>query len=134
MTFFETLTAADVQKLLRVAEALHRSRLRRLSIETDGLQIVVGKDGLTVAGQPGAGVAEAAVTAPAVGIFRAWDSQTHRPGVPVTAGTRLAAIAMLDETIPVEAQQSGTLAEICVPDGGFVEYGQILFRLHPAQS
>ena len=73
------------------------------------------------------------VAAPRLGIFQAG----REPGAPafVQPGTRVAAdttvgiVRVLQEQTPVKAGVAGTVLDVLVGDGQFVEYGQTLLRV-----
>jgi len=114
------LTHADVEKIIRLVETLHRSNLRFLRLEADGLEITVAKGN---ASSPAAGVP---IVSPHVGVFRSTDL---RVGAMVDASSILGTIHTLDETNAVRAGVSGKIMEGCVRDGDFVEFGQPLYRI-----
>lgn len=77
----------------------------------------------------------APITAPMVGTFYT----TPEPGAPpfvaagqqVTAETTVGLIEVMKVFNAVKASVSGVIAEICVENGQFVEYGQTLFLVSP---
>jgi acetyl-CoA carboxylase biotin carboxyl carrier protein len=54
------------------------------------------------------------------------------PGSKVTPKTVVCTIEAMKLYNEVHADCSGTIAEICVRSGDFVEYGQVLFRVDPS--
>jgi acetyl-CoA carboxylase biotin carboxyl carrier protein len=141
-----SLTAADVAEILRLVEG---SSFDEFSLELDGLKLNFkrgGADGSGAAERP-AGAAPPEPPAPAV----AADPNVHnvhspmlgtfyrapKPGEPpyVTAGavveedTIVGIIEVMKLMNTVRAQVGGTVAEILVADGAFVEYGEILLRV-----
>jgi acetyl-CoA carboxylase biotin carboxyl carrier protein len=77
-----------------------------------------------------------AITAPMIGRFYA----QREPGAPpfvsvgseVTEDTTVAIIEVMKMFNSIPAGIRGVIAEICVQDSQFVEYGQVLFRVKPA--
>jgi acetyl-CoA carboxylase biotin carboxyl carrier protein len=53
-------------------------------------------------------------------------------GAKVTPKTVVCTIEAMKTYNPVPADCSGTIAEICVKSGDFVEYGTVLFRVEPS--
>ena len=125
MTADLPLSHADVEKIIRLVETLHGSKLQFLRIEVDGLEITVAKGD---ASSPSAGVP---IGSPHVGVFRSRDLQV---GAIVAASSVLGTIHTLDETNAVRAGVAGKLTEHCVRDGDFVEFGQPLYRILPANE
>jgi acetyl-CoA carboxylase biotin carboxyl carrier protein len=113
-------------------EALHRSKLQFICIETEQLKISVDKGEATV--QDAADATAVAVVSSHVGIFHSEVNQPQQSlevGSFVEAGSTLGFIRTLDERNVVKATVSGKVIEICKGDGEFVEFGQLLFRLLP---
>ncbi len=76
------------------------------------------------------------VTSPMVGTFYRAPAPDAPPyanvGDRVGVGDTLCIIEAMKLMNELEAEVSGTVAEICVENGEPVEYGQVLFRLTPA--
>ena len=134
----DTLSYADVGKIMRLVETLHDSGLQFVRIEADGVEITVAKGGAaqagapvapTVAGSPPSGVV---IASPHVGVFRSAPAKGLEVGSPVDATSILGSIQTLDEMNDVKAGVSGEIVEARVRDGDFVEFGQPLFRIVPA--
>jgi acetyl-CoA carboxylase biotin carboxyl carrier protein len=53
-------------------------------------------------------------------------------GDKVTPKTVVCTIEAMKTYNPVQAECSGTLAEVCVKSGDFVEFGTVLFRVEPS--
>lgn len=131
MSLSDTLTRTEAETILRLAEVLDRSKLNFLAFEVDGFSISITRDapGDVVKAQAPAEAATATVNAPAVGIYRqAVDASV---GMPVETGATLGQIETLDQISTVVAAAAGTIAELCVQDGAFVEYGQLLLKVRP---
>src|SRR5438128_7357458 len=94
------LTHADVEKIIRLVEALHGSDLQFVRVEADGLEITVAKGD---ASSPPTGVP---IAAPYVGVFRARDLQV---GAIVDASSVLGTIHTLDESNAVRAGVAGKI-------------------------
>jgi acetyl-CoA carboxylase biotin carboxyl carrier protein len=75
----------------------------------------------------------AAVCAPMVGVFYRASQPGAAPFVTegdyITPGQQVAIIEAMKLMIPVEADRSGRITSVLVPDGESVEYGQPLFAL-----
>ena len=76
------------------------------------------------------------VTAPIVGTFYEASSPEAPPyakvGDKVKAGSVLCIIEAMKLMNEIEAESSGTIAEILVSNADPVEYGQVLFRIDPS--
>lgn len=91
----------------------------------------------TTAGEPqGANANFTEVTAPIVGTFYAAPSPDAasfvKVGDKVQSGTVLCIIEAMKLMNEIEAETSGTVAEILVRNEEPVEYGQVLFRIEPS--
>lgn len=148
-----SLTAADVAEILRLVEG---SSFDEFSLELDGLKLNFKRsaDGSVTADPP----ADAALPPPAVvapsqspAAVAAVDLNLHnvkapllgtfyrapKPGEPayvavgdvVERDTIVGIIEVMKLMNTVRAEASGTVAEILVADGAFVEYGEILLRI-----
>ncbi|HET7017009.1 MAG TPA: biotin/lipoyl-containing protein [Streptosporangiaceae bacterium] len=80
----------------------------------------------------------AAVCAPMVGVFYRAPQPGAAPFVTegdfITPGQQVAIIEAMKLMIPVEAELSGRIASVLVPDGESVEYGQPLFAVDEDSS
>jgi acetyl-CoA carboxylase biotin carboxyl carrier protein len=78
------------------------------------------------------------VCAPLVGTFyhapKPGDPPFVRPGDTVEAGQQVGILEAMKLMNPIEADQRGVVAEVLVPDGTPVEYGQPLIALAGADS
>jgi acetyl-CoA carboxylase biotin carboxyl carrier protein len=148
-----SLTAADVAEILRLVEG---SRFDEFSLELDGLKLNFKRsaDGSVTpelpadtaspppaaeaSSEPPAAVAAADlnvhnVQAPMLGTYY----RAPKPGEPayvavgdvVEKDTIVGIIEVMKLMNAVRAEVSGTVAEILVADGAFVEYGEILLRI-----
>jgi acetyl-CoA carboxylase biotin carboxyl carrier protein len=147
-----SLTAADIAEILRLVEG---SSFDELSLELDGLKLhfkrsadgsvlpeqtadAASPPAVTMPSQPPAAIAAADpnvhdVQAPMLGTFY----RAPKPGEPayvavgdmVEKDTIVGIIEVMKLMNTVRAEVSGTVAEILVADGAFVEYGQILLRV-----
>lgn len=134
MSLSDTLTRAEADTVLRLAEVLDRSKLNFLAVEVDGFSISITRDAPADVAQAQAPVhaATEVVNAPAVGVYRrAGDAAV---GMTVESGAALGQIETLDQISAVLAGAAGTIAELCVDDGAFVEYGQLLLTVRPHAS
>jgi oxaloacetate decarboxylase alpha subunit len=77
-----------------------------------------------------------AVTAPVVGRFYSRPEPAAAPfvavGSAVTADSTVGLIEVMKLFNSVSAGVAGTVMQVCVEDGQFVEYGQVLYRVMPA--
>jgi acetyl-CoA carboxylase biotin carboxyl carrier protein len=143
-----SLTAADVAEILRLVEG---SRFDELSLELDGLKLNFKRraDGSVTPELP-ADAASPLPSEPAAAVVAA-DPNVHnvqapmlgtyyrapKPGEPayvavgdvVGKDTIVGIIEVMKLMNTVRAEVSGTVAEILVADGAFVEYGEILLRI-----
>jgi acetyl-CoA carboxylase biotin carboxyl carrier protein len=148
-----TLTAADVAEILRLVEG---SSFDEFSLELDGLKLNfkrsaegLGPSGQSLGAAPPPAPAAAPVDPPAPAT--AADPSVHdvhapmlgtfyrapKPGETpyVAAGdvvekdTIVGIIEVMKLMNTVRAEVRGTVAEILVADGAFVEYGEILLRI-----
>jgi acetyl-CoA carboxylase biotin carboxyl carrier protein len=129
MPFVHQLTHADVEKIMRLVEILHRSRLEFIRIEAEAMEITIAKGDarpeVRIASFPASALT---IPAPNVGVFRA---DGVRVGSLVEEATALGTIQTLDEMNTVTAGLAGKIIEGCVRDGDFVEFGQPLYRILP---
>ena len=143
-----SLTAADVAEILRLVEG---SRFDEFSLELDGLKLNFKRraDGSVTPELP-ADAASPPPSEPAAAVVAA-DPNVHnvqapmlgtyyrapKPGEPayvavgdvVGKDTIVGIIEVMKLMNTVRAEVSGTVAEILVADGAFVEYGEILLRI-----
>jgi acetyl-CoA carboxylase biotin carboxyl carrier protein len=145
-----SLTAADVAEILRLVEG---SSFDEFSLELDGLKLnfkrsadgsVTPERSADAASPPPAAVTSSKppaaadpnlhnVQAPMLGTFY----RAPKPGEPayvalgdvVEKDTIVGIIEVMKLMNTVRAEASGTVAEILVADGAFVEYGEILLRI-----
>ena len=86
--------------------------------------------------QPESAAGTVAITAPMVGRFYAQPEPGTAPfvsvGSEVTEHSTVALIEVMKTFNAVPAGLRGVIAEICVQDAQFVEYGQVLFSVRPA--
>jgi acetyl-CoA carboxylase biotin carboxyl carrier protein len=102
------------------------------------LDLAIAGAGGAAAGAGTAGVADVAlvdVRSPGLGIVR-WPPDGGRDtpldvGDQVEEDEELCSLDVLGRLTPIVAPVGGTVAEISVEDGAFVEYGQVLLRLRP---
>lgn len=131
ISIVQQLTHADVEKVMRLVEILHRSNLEFIRIEAEGMEITIAKGDAKPEVRIASSHASAPgvpITAPSVGVFRA---DRVRMGSLVEEATALGTIQTLDETNTVTAGMAGKIVEDCVRDGDFVEFGQPLYRILP---
>ena len=78
----------------------------------------------------------ASVIAPLLGMFQAGPAPGApafvRPGTNVESDTTIGIIRVMEKHMPVTAGQRGTVLDVLVQDGQFVEYGQPLLRVSTA--
>ncbi|MFE0173502.1 acetyl-CoA carboxylase biotin carboxyl carrier protein [Streptomyces sp. NPDC059002] len=154
-------TAGDtgLDALCRSAERLVRLAgpgLSRLQVTSGGTAVVVEWNGSPAAEQPPAAAgsrtageadadaeaerpeedSRARVLAPCVGTFYHRPQPDAppfvRPGDSVSQGQQIGVVEAMKLMTPVETDTAGLVAEILVPDGTAVEFGQPLLALEPA--
>ncbi len=143
-----SLTAAEVAEILRLVEG---SSFDEFSLELDGLKLNFKRsaDGLGSPERPAdAAPPPAAVAAPTAAALDPNVHEVHspmlgtfyhapKPGEPpfvavgnaVEKDTIVGIIEVMKLMNTVRAEVRGTVAEILVADGAFVEYGEILLRI-----
>jgi acetyl-CoA carboxylase biotin carboxyl carrier protein len=142
------LSEDDIRLIGQLANTLDRSTLNFLELDIQGLQVSLAKADLhnaelAVAAplasslpSPTEGAAAEgtiAITAPLIGFYHA----EAESGPPVTVGAAvdedaiIGLISLMNLRKPVPAGIRGVIAEICVENGQFVEYGQTLCRVRP---
>ncbi|MGW2225662.1 acetyl-CoA carboxylase biotin carboxyl carrier protein [Streptomyces formicae] len=151
-------TGQDLDELCRSAERLVRLAgpgLSRLQLTSGGTVVVVEWNGAPAAARPpsaaashggGGGVGEgeaheeedtrARVLSPCVGTFYHRPQPDAppfvKPGDAVTPGQQIGVVEAMKLMTPVSAQTAGLVAELLVPDGEPVEFGQPLLAIEPA--
>ncbi len=120
---------AAVSGLARIATAFERSRFDTLVLRWQGGGLSLRKAAPSDAPVPPA--ATYVVVSPKIGIFHIADTGVA-VGLDVAPQSALGFIDVLGDRHPVTAPKAGTIAECCVADGAFVEYGAPLFRLFEA--
>jgi acetyl-CoA carboxylase biotin carboxyl carrier protein len=146
-------------ELAQAAQPLRRMKVRAGDVavelewpnagEPDGGSAAAGETGpasgsaATAQAAPDGSEAEADagrahVCAPLVGTFyhapKPGDPPFVRPGDTVEVGQQVGILEAMKLMNPIEADQRGVVAEILVPDGTSVEYGQPLIALVGADS
>ncbi|HLV60551.1 MAG TPA: acetyl-CoA carboxylase biotin carboxyl carrier protein [Fredinandcohnia sp.] len=146
----------DVEKIRAIIEALEKSDITRFEYEGDGERLTIrrGKEAVVAtaaapvvtveaAAAPAPAPAAAApaptekpghiVTSPFVGTFYRAPSPESPPfvevGQTVQKGQTLCIVEAMKLMNEIEAEVSGTIAEILVENGEPVEFGQPLFRI-----
>jgi acetyl-CoA carboxylase biotin carboxyl carrier protein len=139
------LNEDDIREILRLID---ESDVAELRIETEGLSLHVlrGEPWEAEASPPvdaraggGGGAAElVAVTASMVGTFYRAEAPGAAPFVEVGSRVEPATVVGLIEVMKmmnsVPAGVAGTIAEVCVENGGPVEYGATLFNVRPERA
>lgn len=138
--------AVDEEIMTEILKLAQRQDIEELHYETKTLRFHLRRQAVlpaasaqaeTVVAEPtGQTAPEAAVvevTSPMVGVFYRSPAPDAKPyvekGDVVTAGQTLCLIEVMKVMHEVKAEHAGTVAEICVPNGAPVEYGQTLFVL-----
>jgi acetyl-CoA carboxylase biotin carboxyl carrier protein len=138
-TIFDALTLADVGKITRLVEMLHRSKIQFVRLEANGLEISISKgvaDG-GVESRDQEGQPHSVVLSSHVGVFRSGVptlEQVMPLGALVDTASVLGFIQTLDEINAVYAGVIGKVSEALVKDGDFVEFGQPLYRILPSRK
>jgi acetyl-CoA carboxylase biotin carboxyl carrier protein len=137
-TIFDALTLADVGKITRLVEMLHRSKIQFVRLEANGLEISISKgvaDGGVESRDQEGQLPHSVVLSSHVGVFRSGAptlEQVMPLGALVDTASVLGFIQTLDEINAVYAGVIGKVSEALVKDGDFVEFGQPLYRILPA--
>jgi acetyl-CoA carboxylase biotin carboxyl carrier protein len=147
-----TLTARDVAEITRLLE---ESEFDELHVEHAGFKLTLrrgaagARDPLPSAPAPAAAPAPAPVArradpallevaAPLLGTFYRAPKPGAAPfvelGALVAEDTIIGIIEVMKLMNTVRAAARGSVAEICVPDGALVEFGQVLLRIAPEPS
>lgn len=128
-----------------VLALLRATDIAELEIEADGVAIRVERrpSGVVARVQPSAAdeptpipeTSNSVIAAPAVGIYRAPNGTPSEPivaaGDAVSVGHFLGSIDAMGLATRVLCDNGGTIERIDVTDGQAVEYGQVLFTVHP---
>ncbi len=140
------------KKILKMAvDVMRELSLTEICIKDGETQIVMKRESVPVSApakfsEPAAADFESAVlqpeytadnridiTAPLIGVFYASPSPSDMPfvqiGSRVKRGDMLCIIESMKMMNEIPAECDGTIVDICVSDGAFVEYGQTLFRI-----
>lgn len=100
-------------------------------VQTEGLTEMVQAEGVKEAAAEESG--QKVITAPIVGTFYQSSAPDEAPfvkvGDTISEGDVVCIIEAMKFMNEVNSEVSGTISEILVKDGQFVEYGQELFRL-----
>jgi len=129
------LTPEDVQEILRLVD---ESQFDELELETPRFSIRFRRGETELPAGHGAETANGLVeiTAPMVGTFYRAPAPGEAPfvevGSPVEEHTQVCIIEVMKLMSSVAAGARGVVAEICCVNGASVEYGDVLFRIHPA--
>lgn len=141
-------STVDIKEIEALIRLLENSSLTELKIKDKDSSIELVRGSTTTmapqavvvaaAEQPiasafAAGGVEKAITAPMVGTFYAAANPNSEPfvrvGDTVTMDTTVCVLEAMKVFTEVPADISGTITEILVSDGDFVEYGQPLFKI-----
>jgi biotin carboxyl carrier protein len=139
------LTPEDVKEILRLVD---ESQFDEFELETPRLTIRFRR-GAAPAPEPsgapapvvedtrgGGGGGLVDITAPMVGTFYRAPGPGEPPfvelGSAVEAATQVCILEVMKLMSAVVAGAGGIVAEICVPNGEPVQYGDVLFRIRPA--
>jgi acetyl-CoA carboxylase biotin carboxyl carrier protein len=134
------LSPDDVKEILRLVD---ESEFDEFELETPRLTIRFRRGDAATPGSamPPAPPAEASnglvdITAPMVGTYYRAASPGDEPfvevGSPVEEQTQVCIIEVMKLMSSVVAGARGVVAEVCRANGEAVQYGDVLFRIHPA--
>ena len=138
----------DLSFIEALIKAVDQSSIDSVDIERGGTRVRISKTPPTsapaltcapVAGPPPAPVSvpvpAGGAPSPMVGTFYAAPAPDAPPyvkvGQKVNVGDTLCIIEAMKLMNELEAEVSGTVAEICVQNAEPVEYGQVIFRIDP---
>lgn len=129
------LSDDDARRIAQLVEMFDRSGLGYLRLEAAGLTLSLSKqeapcgEGAIATGPS----SDHALAAPRLGVYRAvaGEGEDRAPGIGayVERDTVLGHIDVLGQMHPVTAGVGGRISAICVAEGGFVEFGQTLYRI-----
>lgn len=126
----QQLIQADVTDIL---SAFERSDFARLRLFAGPLRVEIDRTpedgGQTADALEGA----VAVSSPLLGVFEAASEPVQR-GVEVQQDTMVGFIRVMEKRTAVRAGLRGQVAAVSVRDGDFVEYGQTLLHVYPAEG
>jgi biotin carboxyl carrier protein len=134
------LSPDDVKEILRIVDESH---FDEFELETPRITIRFRRSDTPVPGSaaPTPRAAEARsglvdVIAPMVGTFYGAAAPGEAPfvevGSPVEEQTQVCILEVMKLMHSVVAGSRGVVAEVCRSNGEGVEYGDVLFRIHPA--
>lgn len=120
----------DREDLLALLRDFHRSPFVRFRLALGPMGIAVDRGAMRRDGPDGV---IATVASPSLGTFEARLRQDASPfvecGSEVRSDTAIGTVRVLDRRTVVEAGIGGTVVEVFVRDGDFVEFGQPLIRV-----
>lgn len=121
--------------------AFERSNFERLTLQVGPTRVSANRASSAAPSTfapASAGRERVAVAAPMLGIFQAGLEAKAEPlvrlGDAIDADTVIGSILVRREVHPVRAGRPGTVAEVLVRDGDFVEYGQALLQVDAAAA
>jgi acetyl-CoA carboxylase biotin carboxyl carrier protein len=124
------LTQEDILDILQV---FGRSEFGHLELVAGSVRIVVNRALPSAASSVDSVPDTVEIVAPLLGMFQAGPEPGAPafvcPGTRVEAGTTVGIIRVLQDVTTVPAGLRGTVADVLVQDGQFVEFGQTLLRL-----
>ena len=132
------LNEDDIREILRLID---ESDLEELRIESGDLSLHVLRGEAAAAAESldedGAVPGDLlTISAPMLGTFYRASAPGAEPFVDVGARVEPDTVVCLIEAMKlyndIKAEVSGTIAEVCVKNGDFVEFNQVLFRVEPS--
>ncbi|MCC7327253.1 MAG: biotin/lipoyl-binding protein [Burkholderiales bacterium] len=121
------------EDLVDILQAFEASGFTRLELTLGPLRVAAKRVGAADGGGVESLASAAQVVAPLLGIFQAGSHSNApalvRPGTRVQADTIIGFISVMRKLTAVKAGRRGTVAQVLVEDGQFVEYGQTLLQV-----
>jgi acetyl-CoA carboxylase biotin carboxyl carrier protein len=126
----QRVTQADI---LDILQAFEHSSFARLDLVFGSVRIAVNRASAAAANSVVLPLATAQVVAPLLGVFQA-GPESGAPafvqlGSKVQTDTTVGIIRVMQDTTAVKAGLRGTIVDVLVRDGQFIEFGQALLRV-----
>ena len=124
------------QDILDILDAFGQSHFARLELAFGSVRVAANRAPAAAAAPPlDRPRATVPVAAPGLGVFQqgpqAGAPPLVRPGAEIQPGSVVGFIRTLEDLTAVTAGLPGTVVEVAVQDGQFVEFGQTLLQVSP---
>lgn len=131
----QRLTQEDIRDIL---QAFEHSGFAHLDLTFGSVRVAVNQVSTAAICSDDLPKDTAQVDAPLLGMFQAGPEAGApafvRPGTKVKADTTIGIIRVMENQMAVKAGQWGTVVDVLVQDGQFVEFGQPLLRVSTASE